>query len=567
MNARSFLNDQGHRLVFFVDPGHPQDMRLLLDAWVRPIRGASLASWGTSVPAGKIGVCLPTASWERPRSFKGLAVFVRPIYQDLLSFSDTSASEDRADVVLEAQSGEAPFFDVVAGHLRRALVREAESAKRLALRQQRQFEKQLRTAIAEIAEDPAHHTLYLETMERFLDLLGDLSGAPGPETLTQNLELLARKLDRKKNWVLHFSRTIDFHEEGQLFYLGKLNGVSVFLEYLARPAAALEVTVVAMIASCLTKVVRRWESDLSDVKPGQVVQEAFQVLPFPMLLLGHRGEVLQHNTAFVKMNLAPSRVLKLEDIDQVQLKDQTWTVRKSLLTGATESRTLYTFLPEKIKGLSPESQLGGQDLGIITSSIAHELNNPIAGLLAALELLALEEFWDAEAREQIREMRQGTLRCKQLVETFLGFSRLMPVDGERRDKDLLKSCFEQALNLQRFRMVESGLRVTLTHFQQHPFAYNLHAPTATMLGYLVIGDIMTAFHHLKLLERRSARGLVLDLAVTEDADRFLVTITPHVALKEGLSSKLLHYLLQQEKLQLELTASGELLFSHQNILI
>lgn len=567
MNTRTLLNDQAHRLVFLLDPLHPQDVRSTLEAWIKPLRGATLGVWGEKVPVGKLALCLPSPAWEKPKRFQGHAVFVRPIHQDLLSFSDTSLIEEQVDAVLEAHEGETPFYMVVAGLLSRAMAREGESARKMALKYSRQFERQLKNAIAELSEDPALHTLYLENFERFLDLQEELAGAPGVETLTQNLELLARRLDRKKNWRLHFSGAPASEGAGQLFYLGRLQGAPVFLENLAQLESTLDITAAALIAASLTKIVKRWESDQSDIKPGQMVQEAFQALPFPMLLLGGKGEVLQHNTAFVKLNLTPSRVHKLQDIDQVQLKEQSWTVRRTMLSGSQDSRLLFTFLPEKMKGMSTDSTMGGQDLGIITSSIAHELNNPIAGLLVALEMLSMEDFWDDEAREQLNEMRQGTLRCKQLVETFLGFSRMKPMDGEVRDKDLLKNCFEQALNLQRFRMVESGLRVNISHKQKHPFAYSLHAPTATMLAYLVIGDIMTAFHHLKLLERRSARGLVLEAEVFEDADRFQIVLRPQIALKQGLSSKLLHYLLQQEKLQLEVGAEGELMFIHQNVLI
>jgi hypothetical protein len=88
-----------------------------------------------------------------------------------------------------------------------------------------------------------------------------------------------------------------------------------------------------------------------------------------------------------------------------------------------------------------------------------------------------------------------------------------------------------------------------------------------MLAYLVIGDVMTAFHHLKLLERRSARGLVLEAIVYEDADRFQVVLNPQITLKQGLTSKLLHYLLQQEKLLLDVNSEGEMMFTHQNVLI
>lgn len=567
MNPRLLLQNQAHRLMFVIDSQHPQDVRQTLDEWIKPLRGAQVGDWGTAT-AGFIPVWLPApARLQSGKKPAGVSVLVRPLHQDLLNSADPQQIEALVEAVVEAREGEAPFHAVVAGFLSRALAREGEASRKLASRHQRVFERQLRAALKELATDEASHTVYLENFARFLELQEALVGVPGPETLTQNLELLSRRLDRKKNWRLILRSEAREEIKGDLFYLGTLRGAPVFLEQLGMEPGPLGICSAALVASSMRRLVHQWETSEADVKPGHIVQEAFQSLPFPLLFLGEKGEVLQHNTAFVKMNLAPSRVGKLQEFDQVQTKDQNWTVRRATLAGAHGQRVLFTFFPEKPQGIPSAGASGSQDLGIITSSIAHELNNPIAGLLAALELITMDEHWDGEERTQLLEMKQGALRCKQLVETFLGFSRLKPQEGVALEKDLLRRCFEQALHLQRFRMVESELRVSITHRQKHPFAYPLHAPTATMMAYLVLGEMMTAFHHLKLLERRSSKGLLLEARVEEDADRFRIILNPVVSPKQGLSSKLLQYLLQQERLQLDVADDGSLLFGHQNVLI
>jgi signal transduction histidine kinase len=567
MNPRLLLQNQAHRLMFVMDSQHPQDVRQTLDEWIKPLRGAQVVEWGATT-SGFIPIWLPAPTrLQTSKRSAGVSVLVRPLHQDLLNSADPQIIEAQVDAVVEAREGEAPFHLVVAGFLSRALAREGEASRKMALRYQKVFERQLRAALKELAIDEALHTSYLENFARFLELQEALVGAPGPETLSQNLELLARRLDRKKNWRLILRSEAREEITGDLFFLGTLRGAPVFLEQLAMDPGPLGVCSAALVASSMRRLVHQWETSEADVTPGHIVQEAFQGLPFPLLFLGEKGEVLQHNTAFVKMNLAPSRVGKLQEFDQVQTRDQNWTVRRATLAGAHGQRVLFTFFPEKPQGLSGGGASGSQDLGIITSSIAHELNNPIAGLLAALELLRMDEHWDEESFAQLTEMKQGALRCKQLIETFLGFSRLKPQEGGVLEKDLLKRCFEQALHLQRFRMVESELRVTITHKQQHPFAYPLHAPTATMLAYLVLGEVMTAFHHLKLLERRSSRGLLLEAVVEEDADRFRIILNPSLSIKQGLNSKLLQYLLQQERLSVESHEDGHLLFSHQNVLI
>jgi signal transduction histidine kinase len=296
------------------------------------------------------------------------------------------------------------------------------------------------------------------------------------------------------------------------------------------------------------------------------VEEAFQNIPIPTLLLGPEDEILQHNTAFVKLNLTPSNVKKLSDMDQVTIKGQTWSVRRAELPSGQGHRPIYTFLPVRASFSGTSLASRGHELGIITSSIAHELNNPLAGLLTALELMSFEDHWDEESRQLLVEMKQGATRCKQLVDTFLGFSRLRTDTAPTAEKDLLRRSAEQALHLQRFRMVESGLRLQITLQQGHPYAYPLHGPSITMAIYLVLGEFMTALHHLKLLERQAAHGLVIEGIVLEDADNFRIRFTEKLPRALGFSSKLLQYLLQQERLVLTENGS-EFIFTHQNVLI
>ncbi|MBY0516881.1 MAG: hypothetical protein K2P81_08240 [Bacteriovoracaceae bacterium] len=566
MNSKKLLQDQSHRLVFVLDKLHPQDVRVTLEDWIKPLRGAITVDWEQEIPTGLIPIILPTSTRLQKKKSTGTNILVRPIHQDLLTIGDQSQAEEMADAVVEATKGEGPFQDIVAIFLMKALARETEASRKLALRHQRVFEKKVKAAQKEISLKENDLKSFIEIFSQYLDLQEELTGVPSLETIAQNLELLSKKLDRKKNWRLILRADAHLTCEGELFYLGNLKGSPLFLEKISQETSALNICSTSLIVISLTRLVRKWETEEGEVKPGHIVQEAFQALPFPLLLLGEKGEVLQHNTSFVKMNLPPSRVGKLQELDQVQTKEMNWTVRRTSLTSAHGQRALFTFLPDRPKGFKNGSPSGGQELGIITSSIAHELNNPIGGLLVALELLSMDDHWDEESLTQLAEMRQGALRCKQLIETFLGFSRLKTNDA-KIEKDLLKNCFEQALHLQRFRMVESGLRVTISHQQQHPFAYALHAPTATMLAYLVIGEMMTAFHHLKLLENQSARGMQLDIQVQEDADRFKLILKTPLSIKQSLNSKLLQFLLQQERLQLDVELDNSLSFLHQNVLI
>lgn len=68
------------------------------------------------------------------------------------------------------------------------------------------------------------------------------------------------------------------------------------------------------------------------------------------------------------------------------------------------------------------------ELGTIGSSIAHELNNPLAGMLSYLQLLLMDVEKDSEFYEDLKEMESATLRCKDIVQNLLGFSRKQSID-------------------------------------------------------------------------------------------------------------------------------------------
>ncbi len=86
------------------------------------------------------------------------------------------------------------------------------------------------------------------------------------------------------------------------------------------------------------------------------------------------------------------------------------------------------------------------ELGTIGSSIAHELNNPLAGILAFVQLIKNDLPDDSLFAEDINEMEQAGLKCKSIVENLLGFSRKTATNEINSINliSVLKSCKEQA---------------------------------------------------------------------------------------------------------------------------
>lgn len=92
------------------------------------------------------------------------------------------------------------------------------------------------------------------------------------------------------------------------------------------------------------------------------------------------------------------------------------------------------------------------ELGMIGSSIAHELNNPLGGMLNFIELLQMDMQKNNPHREDIELMREGALKCKNLVERLLGFSRKSAteknaVQTKRLEEEIFQSARQKKTNL------------------------------------------------------------------------------------------------------------------------
>ena len=98
------------------------------------------------------------------------------------------------------------------------------------------------------------------------------------------------------------------------------------------------------------------------------------------------------------------------------------------------------------------------ELGIIGSSIAHELNNPIAGMTSFLQLIKMDLSPKDDCWEDISEMELAAKRCKEIIENLLGFARKQESEGEHVD---LFEVVTQAVQISELQTRAKGLTVEL----------------------------------------------------------------------------------------------------------
>jgi len=135
------------------------------------------------------------------------------------------------------------------------------------------------------------------------------------------------------------------------------------------------------------------------------------------------------------------------DLGEVQCRDSSsahFAVTSHLVPLEKEKRSYALFY----RDISEEKRIQRQilesskmaEIGTIGSSIAHEINNPLGGMIAFLQILKGEVKPEDKIYADVIEMEHAAIRCKTIVENLLAFTRqsVNPEKQVARIGDLLK---------------------------------------------------------------------------------------------------------------------------------
>ncbi len=270
----------------------------------------------------------------------------------------------------------------------------------------------------------------------------------------------------------------------------------------------------------------------AQINLNQILNE----IEYPVVIINNSDAISYYNENFSKLNVIASTVLKSIERRKITVERQDY----SLLYNEHSGYRIIVFNP-----LSKENALsGGADLGIITGSIAHELNNPVAGILAAVTLLELEE-WEPENQKLLKELKESGIRCKNLIDTFLGFTR---TDLNQHSQTSLGAVIKQASSLVRSRVVESGVSIKIEAEDQVQLTM-IKSSVLTMVLYLVFNELITAYLHRSLVKESNDKIIQLEFKKSND---FLEIVFVNFQLSsrqvEDFNHKLIDHLLDINKI-------------------
>lgn len=274
----------------------------------------------------------------------------------------------------------------------------------------------------------------------------------------------------------------------------------------------------------------------------------FAKIPYPMAVITKLGDLLVYNELFAKIGILPKECLSYKDQESIEVHQQYYIVKKIEIELSGQKVFYFVFYTsEKVNINKSDKKSNVDELGIVSSSIAHELNNPLAGILAALSLVSLEEDWSDESLADIEDMKNGAKRCKELVEIFLGFSRFSP---NHKFQGNLKESLDQAINLLRFRMVESNLRIEMKYSPTlEKFSPQVNSSILSMILYLIINELLTSFAHHRLVTQKNINTMLGE--VLELSNQVVIRLDEDFEYEDKIAqSKLIQHLLMFEKMEI-----------------
>ena len=141
------------------------------------------------------------------------------------------------------------------------------------------------------------------------------------------------------------------------------------------------------------------------------------------------------------------------------------------------------------------------ELGIIGSSIAHELNNPLSGIIALLQIMKDEVSKNNNHKNDILQMQEAAESCRKIINNLLNFSRMSPLaqDLPINIKDLIY----KLVHLTELKTKPRGIHIAvLSKGEHHVLALQMEiiqqvlTKLLTTISEIVIRDMEEGSHKI-----------------------------------------------------------------------
>lgn len=233
----------------------------------------------------------------------------------------------------------------------------------------------------------------------------------------------------------------------------------------------------------------RYNNLLALQKNERLFDLAFHSSPHPIIVVDKEYNVYQANLSAEKSAPEDHENLKCYQLlfarskpcagchfgskFEIQKDFKTYAVQSNKFNNTLDSDSnywihLYEDISEQ-KDLENKFQQTAKlsEVGLISSSIAHELNNPLGGILSYLQIMKMELAPDHPFQEDIKFLIEAALRMKKHIEDLLFFSR--KEDVVKLEHVDLNDVFDKNLDLMQMQLKKEHVVVSFVQENESHF--------------------------------------------------------------------------------------------------
>jgi nitrogen-specific signal transduction histidine kinase len=223
-------------------------------------------------------------------------------------------------------------------------------------------------------------------------------------------------------------------------------GTAVFYRDEGRPFSKDESDFLNKLSEALSMSVERLKKLEQTLSLREQWQTTFNAVADPIVLINEKYQIVQANNAFeskqqegIKKTCYETLFSRTQPCEGCKLgssfrianpseKVTIWDVVSQRTASDPDYGTTFINLYHEVtaqveleRKIVESAKLA--EIGTIGGSIAHELNNPLAGILSLVQLIKMDLKNSDDRYKDISEMEQGVFRCRDIIENLLNFAR------------------------------------------------------------------------------------------------------------------------------------------------